>query len=77
LCGRNAVQLSFPERAAVPLDELAAKLATVGSVRRNPFLVRAAVEGYELTVFPDGRAIIGGTQDIAEARSVYARYVGL
>lgn len=77
LCGRNAVQLSFPERAAVSLDELAAKLATVGAVRRNPFLVRAAVEGYELTVFPDGRAIIKGTQDIAEARSVYARYVGL
>lgn len=77
LCGRNAVQLSFPERSAVPLDELAAKLAAVGSVRRNPFLVRAAVDGYELTVFPDGRAIIAGTQDIAEARSVYARYVGL
>ena len=29
-----------------------------------------------LTIFPDGRAIIGGTDDIAEARTVYARYVG-
>jgi adenylyltransferase/sulfurtransferase len=77
LCGRNAVQLSFPERAAVPLDAVAAKLAALGSVRCNPFLVRAAIDGYELTVFADGRAIIGGTQDVAEARSVYARYVGL
>lgn len=77
LCGRNAVQLSFPERASLSLEELAHKLEVVGRVRRNPFLVRAAVDGYELTVFADGRAIIGGTQDVAEARSVYARYVGL
>ena len=27
-------------------------------------------------VFPDGRAIIGGTDDIAVARTVYARYIG-
>src|SRR5438093_7021158 len=30
LCGRNAVQLSFPGRAALPLDQLEAKLAAVG-----------------------------------------------
>jgi adenylyltransferase/sulfurtransferase len=45
-------------------------------VARNPFLVRASVESYEITVFADGRAIIGGTQDPGVARSVYARYVG-
>jgi len=27
-------------------------------------------------VFPDGRAIIKGTQDIAVARSLYARFIG-
>lgn len=76
LCGRNSVQLSFPGRGAISLDDLAAKLATVGRVTRNRYLVRAAIEPYQLTVFPDGRAVIGGTEDVAEARSVYAKYVG-
>ena len=43
---------------------------------QNHFLLRLAVDGYELTVFADGRAIIGGTSDPAVARSVYAKYVG-
>jgi molybdopterin-synthase adenylyltransferase len=29
-----------------------------------------------LTVFPDGRAIIKGTQDPAVARGIYAKYIG-
>ena len=29
-----------------------------------------------MTIFPDGRAIIKGTQDVAVARSLYARYIG-
>jgi molybdopterin-synthase adenylyltransferase len=76
LCGRNSVQLSFPGREAVSLDQLAEKLAAVGSVTRNKYLVRAAIGDYQLTVFPDGRAVIGGTEDVAEARTVYAKYVG-
>lgn len=76
LCGRNAVQISGAERHTVALDALAEKLAVVGKVVRNPFLVRALIDKYVVTVFPDGRAIIGGTDDIAEARSVYARYLG-
>ena len=46
------------------------------SVTRNQFLLRLKVEGYELTVFPDARAIISGTDDVAAARAVYAKYVG-
>jgi molybdopterin-synthase adenylyltransferase len=76
LCGRNAVQLSFPGRDAVSLDDLATKLAAVGQVTKNKYLVRAAIGEYQITVFPDGRAVVGGTEDVAEARSVYAKYVG-
>jgi adenylyltransferase/sulfurtransferase len=76
LCGRNAVQLSFPGREPVSLDGLAEKLAAVGQVTRNKYLVRAMIGEYQLTVFPDGRAVVGGTEDIAEARGVYAKYVG-
>jgi molybdopterin/thiamine biosynthesis adenylyltransferase len=75
LCGRNAVQLSFAD-VSLSLEELEQKLAGIGHVTRNPFLLRLAVEDYVLTLFRDGRAIINGTEDIAEAKSVYARYVG-
>jgi adenylyltransferase/sulfurtransferase len=43
----------------------------------NDFLLRLKVDGYEVTVFPDARAIIKGTDDPAVARTVYARYVGM
>jgi adenylyltransferase/sulfurtransferase len=31
---------------------------------------------YQLTFFPDGRAIIKGTTDVGVARSLYARLIG-
>jgi adenylyltransferase/sulfurtransferase len=76
LCGRNAVQLSFPGHEPLALDSLEEKLRGMGALHRNRHLLRLAVDGYQLTVFPDGRAIIAGTDDIAEARTVYARYIG-
>ncbi len=75
LCGRNAVQIHERSRP-VDLAELASRLGAVGNVRVNEFALRAALDPYELTVFPDGRAIIKGTTDPGVARSVYARYVG-
>ena len=76
LCGRNAVQLSYPDRQSISLDRLAGELRGVGRVTQNRFLLRFEVDKYTITVFPDGRAIIGGTDDIAEARTVYAKYIG-
>jgi adenylyltransferase/sulfurtransferase len=76
LCGRNAVQLSFPGRPAVSLESLEKQLTGIGRVTRNRYLLRFSADKYTITVFPDGRAIIGGTDDLAEARTAYARYVG-
>jgi adenylyltransferase/sulfurtransferase len=76
LCGRNAVQLASPGGEPTSLAQLAAKLQSVGKVSVNPFLLRLEVEQYRITVFADGRAIVGGTDDVAEARVVHARYVG-
>lgn len=76
LCGRNAVQLTQPAREKLSLEDLAAKLSPLGVVSRNPFLLRFTIDGYTLTVFSDGRAIVGGTEDIGIARGLYARYVG-
>jgi molybdopterin-synthase adenylyltransferase len=75
LCGRNAVQIHERSRP-VDLAELASRLKKLADVRVNEFALRAALDPYELTVFPDGRAIIKGTTDTGVARSVYARYVG-
>jgi adenylyltransferase/sulfurtransferase len=76
LCGRNAVQIHERSRP-VDLQDLARRLAPLGAVRVNDFAVRATIDAHELTVFPDGRAIIKGTTDPGIARSLYARYVGM
>ncbi len=75
LCGRNAVQIH--ERARpVDLAGLKRALEPLGEVRANEFALRFFAPPYEMTVFPDGRAIIKGTTDVGLARSLYARYVG-
>ncbi len=76
LCGRNAVQIHERFRP-INLDELAQRLSAVATVRSNQFALRVTLDEYELTVFPDGRAIIKGTTDVGVARSLYARYVGV
>lgn len=75
LCGRNAVQLHESSRP-LNLASLASRLRPLGSVRVNEFALRMTLPKYELTFFPDGRAIVKGTTDIGVARSLYARLVG-
>jgi molybdopterin/thiamine biosynthesis adenylyltransferase len=76
LCGREAVQVSATSESSLDLEQLARTLKGVGSVRVTPYLLQAEVDGYQFTVFPDGRAIIKGTNDPAVARALYARYIG-
>ena len=75
MCGRNSVQIH--ERAS-PIDfaEMQRRLESLGVVRHNEFVLKFWREPYEMTLFPDGRAIIKGTTDTGVARSLYARYVG-
>lgn len=75
LCGRNAVQLHESTR---PLDlrMLAERLRPLGDVRVNDFALRMTLPKYQLTFFPDGRAIVKGTSDAGIARSLYARLIG-
>lgn len=75
LCGRNAVQI-HDRRRPLDLSALAARLNPLGAVRSNQFALRFEAPPYELTVFPDGRAIIKGTTDPGLARSLYSRYIG-
>src|SRR5438094_37833 len=76
LCGRNAVQVSHRTATRLNFEELARHLETLGAVSFNRFLLKFGVDGYEFTVFPDGRAIIKGTNDVDKARTLYAKYIG-
>ena len=75
MCGRNSVQIHERQR---PIDfaELTRRLAPLGTVKHNEFVLKFWHDPYEMTLFPDRRAIIKGTTDTAIARSLYARYVG-
>ena len=75
LCGRNSVQIHERERP-IDFDEISRRLTPHGEVKHNDFVLRFWRDPYELTLFPDGRAIIKGTTDTAIARSLYARFVG-
>jgi molybdopterin-synthase adenylyltransferase len=75
LCGRNSVQIHERHRP-VNFTEMDERLRPHGTVRHNEFVLKFWREPYEMTLFPDGRAIIKGTTDTAVARSLYARYVG-
>jgi adenylyltransferase/sulfurtransferase len=70
------VQINFHNEQSISLDQLADKLKTFGTVTANAYLLRAQINEYQLTVFPDGRAIIQGTDDPNTAHSVYAKYIG-
>jgi adenylyltransferase/sulfurtransferase len=76
LCGRNSVQISPAQSEPLHLAMLAEKLRAVGKVTANPYLVRLSVDEFLITVFADGRSIVGGTEDEAVARTVLAKYVG-
>src|SRR5208337_2887058 len=60
MCGRNSVQIHEQAR---PIDfgEMRRRLETLGVVRHNEFVLKFWREPYEMTLFPDGRAIIKGT----------------
>jgi len=75
LCGRNAVQLHENARP-IDLPALAVRLRPLGTVRVNEFALRLTVPKYDVTFFPDGRAIVKGTTDVGIARSVYAQLLG-
>jgi len=75
MCGRNSVQIHERHRP-VDFAEVSDRLKPHGIGRHNDFVLKFWHEPYEMTLFPDGRAIIKGTTDTAVARSLYARYVG-
>ncbi len=79
LCGRDTVQIRPAQRQALDLQQTASRLKGLGQheITVNPFLLSMTLEqGRRMVVFGDGRVMVHGTKDIAEARTIYHRYFG-
>ncbi|HJT66141.1 MAG TPA: ThiF family adenylyltransferase [Pyrinomonadaceae bacterium] len=76
LCGRDAIQISPSQPTTINFSSLAERLRPAGDVKFNEYLLRFKTGPFELTVFQDARSIVRGTDQIATARSLYARYIG-
>ena len=81
LCGRNAVQISRESAITIDFPAIADKLKGVGTVSFNTFMLKCSLKesgsDLEITLFPDGRAIVKGTSDIPKAKSIYAKYISV
>lgn len=81
LCGRNAVQISRDRAITIDFSVIADKLKGVGTVSFNNFMLKLTLKesgsDFEITLFPDGRAIIKGTSDIPRAKSIYSKYISV
>ncbi len=77
LCGKNAVQVMYRNAGKVNLEQLAQRLRPTVNVSYNDFMLKFTDKDFEFTVFPDGRAIIAGTNDSSMAKSLYSKYLGM
>ena len=77
MCGRRTVQVKPATPLQLPLTALGRRLASVGRVHTNDYLLRCDLGDAQISVFADGRALIHGVDDPAQARSLYARYIGM
>lgn len=77
LCGRDAVQITVPAGRRLSFPVLAGRLQGAGKVSYNEYMLRFQVDGFEIAIFPDARAIIKGTTDENTAKTLYAKYIGI
>jgi len=70
--------ISEADHRQLPLADVVDRLLVVSEVTAaNEHLVRFRVDGYEITLFADARAIIKGTDSESVARSLYSKYIGI
>ncbi|MED4403218.1 thiazole biosynthesis adenylyltransferase ThiF [Metabacillus fastidiosus] len=79
LCGRDTVQIRPPEGSEKKFDfvTIAKRVKPIADTfLENGFLLSFSVDKHRLVLFQDGRALIHGTKDVAEAKTIYHRYIG-
>jgi len=76
LCGRNTVQIRPATNTRLNLETLAERLEPYGQVSKNHYLLSLTNGEHRLVFFTDGRVLIHGTKDIAEAKKMYHQFLG-
>ncbi|WP_042463713.1 thiazole biosynthesis adenylyltransferase ThiF [Neobacillus dielmonensis] len=77
LCGRDTVQIRPSTPREISLEQLAAQLSTLGhTVKGNPYLLSVEMGDQRMVIFQDGRALIHGTKDMTQAKTIYQRILG-
>lgn len=77
LCGRDTVQIRPAKKQHRNLQAVASTLSEKGgTVEQNPFLLSFTIEDQRLVLFQDGRTLVHGTNDKAQAKKLYYRYFG-
>ncbi|WP_442597015.1 thiazole biosynthesis adenylyltransferase ThiF [Neobacillus sp. D3-1R] len=77
LCGRDTVQIRPPQPKQLVLSELAEQLKRLGyEVKGNPYLLSVEWAENRLVIFQDGRALIHGTKDLTQAKTIYQKILG-
>jgi len=76
LCGRNAVQIKPAKELEGGLSELKKSLSRSGKAELRDGVLKFKAKDVELTVFPDGRTIVGGTTDLSRAKTIFSKYIG-
>jgi adenylyltransferase/sulfurtransferase len=77
LCADGSFQITPTTRGAIDLDAFAGRFSAIGHVIHNPYLLRFDNESVSFNLFRDGRAVIRNARDAADARRIYAEYIGL
>lgn len=77
LCGRDTVQIRPPKQQNIQLNDLSQQLRGLGyKVKGNPYLLSVEIDEQRLVIFNDGRALIHGTKDLTQAKTIYQRLLG-
>ena len=77
LCGRDTVQIRPTPPRQLDLASLAEELKKLGTVEQRGQVLRLITPEGELTLFPDGRALVRCPDCTPErAKSLYTRWVG-
>lgn len=78
LCGRHTVQITPPQPLQTPLTQIARGLSHTGQIELTRYLMRITLADRECTfiLFPDGRALVQGTDDPVTAQQIYNDLIG-
>lgn len=80
MCGRDTVQIPCTGDVKIDLQSLANRLAALGTVQVTTFMMRFVPHEHGgrvvLSVFPNGRTLVRGTDRVDHARTLAARYIG-